>query len=71
MVSVVVGFLYMSISRLGLVACYFQLKKIYGLVGFVCEVKFYLVMNLIYVLVDGLDFRYVIYDEDIVHISRV
>jgi len=56
-----------------LVACYFQVKEIYGIVGFVDGVKFYLVMNLIYVCVDclGLDFRYVIYDQNIIHIPRV
>ena len=56
-----------------LVACYFQVKEIYGIVGFVGGVKFYLAMNLIYVCVDGLglDFRYVIYDQNIIHILRV
>jgi hypothetical protein len=46
-----------------LIACYFQVKEVYGIVGFVCGVKFYLVMNLIYVCVDclGMGFCYVIF----------
>jgi hypothetical protein len=49
-----------------LVACYFQVKEIYGIVGFMCGVKFNLVMNFIYVCVNGmgLDFCYVIYDQE-------
>ena len=56
-----------------LVACYFRFKEIYGMVGFVCGVEFYLVMNLIYVCVDGLglDLCYVLYDQDIINIPRV
>jgi hypothetical protein len=56
-----------------LVACYFQIKEIYGISSLVDGVKFYLVMNLIYVCVDGLglDFHYVMYDQDIVDIRRV
>ena len=33
------------------ILCYFQVKEVYGVVGFMCGVKFYLVMNLIYVCV--------------------
>jgi hypothetical protein len=55
------------------VAYYFQVKEIYGVVGFRCGVKFYVVMDLIYVFVDGLglDFCYVIYDQDIINVPRV
>jgi hypothetical protein len=37
-----------------LISCPFQVKETYGIVGFVCGVKFYLVMNLIYLCVYGL-----------------
>jgi hypothetical protein len=56
-----------------LVAFYFQVKEIYGVVGFRRGVKFYVVMDLVNGFVDGLrlDFCYVIYDQDIINVSRV
>jgi ABC-type cobalamin transport system permease subunit len=71
-VSVVVDFLYMSISRFVWLRVIFKSRKFMELC-FVCGVKFYLVMSLICVCVDGLglDFYYVIYDQDIINIPRV
>jgi len=53
--SVVAGFLYMSTSRK---------EKGYGIVFFVCGVKFYVIVYFVYICVNGVqvDFCCVVYD---------
>ena len=43
-VSVVVGFLYMSILSFFILASNYQVEKVYGAVFFVCRVKVYVVV---------------------------
>ena len=45
-------------------ACYCQIEKDHGIVFFVCGVKFYVLMNFVYICVDGVqvDFCCVVYD---------
>ena len=45
-------------------SCYCQIEKGYGIVFFVCGVKFYVIVYFVYVCVDGVqvDFCCVIYD---------
>lgn len=56
-----------------LFACYSQVKKVYGAVVFVGGVEPYVIMYLIYVCVDGMrvDFRYVVYDQNVIYVSCV
>ena len=63
-VSVVVGFLYMSILSFFILASNYQVEKVYGAVFFKCRVKFYVVVYLVYVHVDVLwgNFCFVEYD---------
>jgi len=50
--------------KYGVSACYCQIEKGYGIVFFICGVKFYVTVYFVYICVDGVqvDFCCVIYD---------
>jgi hypothetical protein len=50
--------------KFGVSACYCQIEKSYGIVFFVCGVKFYVIVYFVYICVDGVqvDFCCVVYD---------
>jgi hypothetical protein len=56
-----------------LVAFYFQVEEVYGIMDFGCGLELYIVVNLVYVFANdlGLDFCCVIYDQNVIHVLCV
>jgi len=50
--------------KFGVSACYCQIEKGYGIVFFLCGVKFYVIVYFVYICVDGVqvDFCCVVFD---------
>ena len=59
--SVVVAFLYTYVYfKVCLLACYCQVQEIYRFVGFVCRIEFYIIVNLVYLCINGVRLDFVV-----------